>query len=613
MRYFRYIYSLIVAIVLFVSCNKEVLDRPPQATYRDDNFWRNEDDLRLYGNGFYSNYFNGYNTGFGVDYTPVRGYTFSDDLTSKNAQTSFESSVPGSRGSTSEIADWMGTYAGPTWDFAWVRKANLFLNRIDDRAKPNISDDAYKHWTAVARFFRAYEYCRLVSVFGDVPYFDKEIADNDLATLYKDRDDRGLVMDKVYDDFKYVMANMRVTDVNAQNLNRFVAASYISRWMLFEGTYQHYHNLDPARAKKYLEFAVEAGDYVMSGKWTFGSDYKALFSSDNLSSNAEVIFYRAYDSGLGIMHAIGSYNNGTEVPGLDANLVFIKSFIVNDGNVWQKSAVTNASSFTVADLVKTRDPRFEASFIDKPLATSSTLLYSYKFASREAITYIGKSYPPAWGSNTNTSDAPVMRLGEVVLNWIEAKAELGQYYGGPAVSQADINKSINAIRNRPIDAVAASKGVVKTAAMNLGALPDDPDRDGDVPPLIWEIRRERRMELVFEHSRLLDLKRWKKLNYMNFGTNPDYLLGPWVDVQKEVPAFLNAANAATKTVKVRKLDGTVVSYDGTNAAAMVGFWMVTGATNRNAFNDRAYLAPVGQSQIVQYEEKGFKLTQTKLW
>ncbi len=613
MRYFRYIYSLVAAIILFVSCNKEVLDRPPQATYIDDSFWRNEDDLRLYGNGFYSNYFNGYNSGFGVDYTPVRGYTFSDDLTSKSVQTSFESSVPGSRGSTSEVAAWMGTYAGPTWDFAWVRKANLFLNRIDERAKPNISDDAYKHWTAVARFFRAYEYCRLVSVFGDVPYFDKEIADDDMATMYKDRDDRGLVMDKVYDDFKYVMANMRETDVNAQNLNRFVAAGYISRWMLFEGTYQHYHNLDAARAKKYLEFAVEAGSYVMGGKWTFNSDYKALFASENLAGNSEVLFYRAYDAGLGITHAIGSYNNGTEVPEFDANLVFIKSFIANDGKVWQNSGVLNAGSFAIADLVKTRDPRFEASFIDKALATSSTLLYSYKFASREAINFIGRSYPPAWGSNTNTSDAPVMRLGEVVLNWIEAKAELAQYYGGPAVTQADIDKSINATRDRPLDATAVSKGVVKTAHLNLAALPNDPARDGDVPPLIWEVRRERRMELVFEHSRLLDLKRWKKLDNMDFSKNPDYLMGLWVDVQKEVPAFLNAANATAKSVKVRKLDGTVVIYDGTNATAMVGFWMVTGAVNRNAFTDRAYLAPVGQSQIVQYQEKGFKLTQTKLW
>lgn len=597
--------------MLFVSCNKEVLDRPPLTSYLDDKFWRNEDDIRLYGNGFYTNYFNGYNSGFTVDYTPVRGYTFSDDLTGKNVQANFESTVPSSRSSTSETAEWMATYAGPTWDFAWVRKANIFLDRLDNVAKPNLTPEAYKHWTAIARFFRGYEYSRLVSVFGDVPYYDKVISETDLPALYKDRDSRGVVMDKVYDDFKYVLANIREND-GAQFVNKYVAAAFISRFMLFEGTYQHYHGLDAARAKKYLEFAVEAADVVMSsGKYNFTRDYKSLFTSDNLAGHPEVLLYRAYDAALTLTHSIGSYQNGTEVVGVDANLVLIKSFLANDGKVWQNSAVPAANSFTIADLVKTRDPRFEASFIDRPLASSATLLYGYKFASREAITYIGKTYPAAWGSNTNTSDAPVIRLAEVVLNWIEAKAVLAQYLSGTPVTQTDLDKSINAIRNRPLEAAAAAKGVQKTAPLTLGTLPNDPTRDADVPEMIWEIRRERRMEFVFEHTRLLDLKRWKKLSNMNFSTNPDYFLGPWVNLPVELPSYLTAANV--NRVRVKKEDGTIVTYNGTNASAMVGYWMVENATNRNAFTDRSYLSPVGQSQIVQYSEKGYKLTQTTGW
>ncbi len=611
MRYSKYIYSLAAVSILFASCNKDLLDRPPVDKVVNEEFWRSEDDLRLYGNGFYSNYFNGYSSGFGIDYTPARGYNFSDDGTSKNVQTNFESSVPSSRGSTSEIAAWMGTYAGPTWDFAWVRKSNIFLDRIENVAKPKLTEETYKHWTAVARFFRGFEYSRLVSVFGDVPYFDKDVLDNDLPTLYKDRDDRGVVMDKVYDDFKYVMANMRVND-GAQFLNRYIAAAYISRYMLFEGTFQHYHGLDAARSKKYLEFAVEAADFVMSSnKWNFTRDFKSLFSSESLSGHSEVLLYRAYDAALNLTHSIGSYNNGTETLVFDPNLALIKSFIVNDGKVWQSSDLAGAKTFTIADLVKTRDPRFEASFIDTALASSATLLYTYKFASRDAITYIGKTYPAAWGSNTNTSDAPVMRLGEVVLNWIEAKAVLAAYHGGIAVSDADLTRSINAIRSRPLDAEAVSKGVQKTAPLTLGTMPNDPARDADVPALIWEIRRERRMELAFEHSRLLDLKRWKKLNYMNFNADPDHFLGPWVDVKKEIPSYLTPANV--NKVRVKKADGTVVAYNGSNADAMVGYWMVENAANRNAFTDRSYLSPVGQSQIVQYQEKGYKLTQTKLW
>ncbi|HMK19700.1 MAG TPA: RagB/SusD family nutrient uptake outer membrane protein [Chitinophagaceae bacterium] len=612
MKHLKYLYSLL-ACVFLLSCNKEVLDRPPLDRISDNNFWRNEDDVRLYANAFYPNYFTGFNTAFGVDYAPVRGYIFSDDLTSKNVQASFESSVPTSRGSTSETAAWLTTYAGPDWDFAWVRKSNIMIDRLENIAKPNLTDEAYKHWTAVAKFFRGFEYSRLVSVFGDVPYFDKVVENTDLPTLYKDRDNRGIVMDKVYDDFKYVLANIREND-GTQYLNRYIAAGFISRFMLFEGTFQHYHGLDAARAKKYLEFAVDAAAIVMnSNKFNFTKDFKSIFSSESLAGHTEVLLYRVYDAALGVTHAIGSYSNGTETVALDPNLALIKSFIANDGKAWQNSAVPNASSFAIADLVKTRDPRFEASFIDKALSTSTTLLYGYKFASREAITYIGRAYPPAWGSSTNTSDAPVMRLAEVVLNWIEAKAVLAQYMGGPAVTQADLDKSVNAIRNRPLDAAAIAKGVVKTAPLSLAAIPIDPTKDADVPDLIWEIRRERRMEFVFEHTRLLDLKRWKKLTNMNFSTNPDQFLGPWVNLQTELPSALTAASATAGNVKVKKADGTIVTWNGTNASSMIGFWMVENAQNRNAFTDKVYMAPVGQSQIIQYEEKGFKLTQTKNW
>jgi hypothetical protein len=604
---------LVIASLILFSCKKDFLDRPPQTSYidKDGKFWRNEDDVRMFANGFYANYFNGYNTSFTADYTPVRGYTFSDDLTGKNVQSNFENSIPSSRGSTSENAAWLSQYSGPTWDFAWVRKANIFIDRLDNIAKPNLTDEAYLHWSSVARFFRGYEYSRLVSVFGDVPYFGKVFAETELDSLYKDRDPRTYVMDKVYDDFQFVLTNMREND-GPQFLNKFMAASFISRFMLFEGTFEHYHSIDPARAKKYLELAVQAAELVMnSNKYSFGSDFKSLFSSENLAGNPEVILYRAYDASQQLTHSIGSYSNGTEVVGVDPNLVLVKSFILNDGQVWQTSPLPVSENFSFANLAKTRDPRFEASFMDKPNPASATLLYGYKFASREAITFIGKTYPPAWGSNTNTSDAPVIRLAEVVLNWIEAKAVLAQYFGGAAVTQDDLNKSINAIRNRPLDATATAKGVKKTAPLQLATLPDDPSRDADVPSLIWEIRRERRMEFVFENFRLLDLKRWKKLNYMDFSTNPDYFLGPWVNVPAELPSALTTATK--DRVKVKKEDGTIITWDGTNPSAIVGFWVVDNAKNRDPFTDRSYLSPVGQAQINEYADKGYTLTQTKGW
>ena len=145
---------------------------------------------------------------------------------------------------------------------------------------------------------------------------------------------------------------------------------------------------------------------------------------------------------------------------------------------------------------------------------------------------------------------------------------------------------------------------------NLATLPNDPDRDADVSALIWEIRRERRMEFVFEHSRLLDLKRWKKINYMS-NTDPDNLLGLWINFQTEYPGWLIAAKI--NKLKVKKEDGTVVTYNGSNAADMIGYYIPENVSNRDAFTDRVYLAPVGNTQISEYLGKGYKLTQTPGW
>ena len=604
--------TIIIALVaLFFSGCEDFLDRPSLTTMNDQNYWTSENNLRLFANGFYANYFVGYNSAWGVDYAPLRGYYFSDDFTQTGKQISFETQAPASRESTSETPSMLSTYCGPSWNFAYVRKSNLFLERIDAMKDVYLTEEAYKHWSAVARFFRGYEYSRLVSVFGDVPYYDRVVMDTELDLLYKDRDDRTMVMDAVYDDFAYVMANMRTSDLNPQYLNRYIAAGFISRFMLFEGTWQKYHLNNAEKARKYLQMAADAANYVMaSGKYSFASDFRSLFGSQDLAGNKEVIMYRHYDAALQVTHHIASYSNTTEGQPQSANLALLKSFICADGEVYQSSTLPNAASLDLANMILTRDPRFEATFWDTPRKQASTLVYSDKFIDRVGPSFYGGTYPPEYGSNTNTNDAPVMRLGEVVLNWIEAKAELATL-GGPAVTQADIDASINAIRSRPLDKAAKDKGIQQTAAMTLADLPDDPDRDADVPALIWEIRRERRMEFVFEHSRLLDIKRWKKINYLDVTTNPDLHLGLWMNFPDDMPEWLEEAKIGK--LKVQQADGTVITYNGTNGNEMVGYYIPENISARDAFTDRVYLAPVGIAQITQYAEKGYTLTQTPGW
>jgi len=614
-------YLILGSALLFTSCEK-LLDRPDLNSMVDSEstYWRNENDLRLYANDFYPNYFVGYNSAWGTAYAPVIGYNFSDDLTSENQQLALTSTAPtGGGGSTSSAVSTLSSeFQGPNWNFYWVRKANIMIERIENFAKPKITDDEYKHWSSVGRFFRGFEYSRLVSNFGDVPYYDAPVAPDDFDTQYKDRTPRGEVMDHVYDDFKYVLENMRESDGTGY-VHRYAAAAMISNLMLFEGSWQHYHNIDKTRAKKYLELARDAAQYVMdSGKYSFANDFKSLFASDNLASNKEVIFARTYDDALTIRHSVGSYSNGTENQARSANLNLIEAFICNDGKTFQSSTTENAKNFRLAELIKTRDPRFEATFMDTVNTPAiGTLVYAYKFASREALTYLnsGQAYPPKWGSNTNTNDAPVARLAEVVLNWVEAKQILAEFYGGAAVSQGDLDKSINAIRLRPLDAEAVAKGVKQTAPLLLASLPVDPNRDSDVSQLMWEIRRERRMEFVFEYARIQDIRRWKKLNYLNFDKD-NYKRGSWVVGVKDFKDKLNPGKilAAYKNrLQVQKIDGTIVTYNGTNDAEMEGFYVVRNFTNRLAVQDRNYLAPLSIALLQEYADRGYTLTQTPGW
>lgn len=610
------IYAILASIVFLFSNCTDVLDRPSLTTAEDDAYWTSEDRVRLYANAFYSNFFVGYGVKSTTIYAPNLNYTFNDDAVRRSTQTQFDRSIPTTKGSTSLDLMWQSGFTGPTWNFAWVRKANIMLDRITKLMPDVLTSEQYNHWTGIGRFFRGLEYARLVNVFGDVPYYDTEVKNTDKDALYKDRTPRNEVMDAVYNDFDYALNNVRVSDVDAQNVNRYVVAAFVSRWALFEGSWQKYHYKDDARAKKFFEQAVAAAEIVKgSGKYDIVTDFRSLFGST--TTNKDCILYRTYDASKDVTHSIASSCNMNDPTDVGPNLDLIKAFICTDGKDWQTSAVANAGDFTLSNLIKTRDPRFEASFYEKPTPRGkSCYLYVTKFIPRSGLNYLASGDSPSaeFKSDKNVTGYPVIRYAEVLLNWIEAKAELATL-GGVAVDQTDIDASINKIRNRPIAEEAKKLGVTKTADMKLDALPADPRRDASVSPLLWEIRRERRMELAFEFSRIVDLRRWKKLDYMDTDKNKDLLIGTWVNFSAEVPGELKDENKGA--IRVMAKNGTFTVYDGTNAAKMNGFFYPVQNTGRLPFlnvpNINPYLSPIGTNEIADYKSKGYTLTQTEGW
>lgn len=49
-------------------------------------------------------------------------------------------------------------------EFAWIRKANVMLDRVSARMKDILTEEQYNHWMGIGRFFRGMEYARLVNV-----------------------------------------------------------------------------------------------------------------------------------------------------------------------------------------------------------------------------------------------------------------------------------------------------------------------------------------------------------------------------------------------------------------------------------------------------------------
>lgn len=620
----------------------------------DGNFWTSENNLRYFVNLAYPTYFVGYASSWTTPYVPgVYPGEWSDDNTKTGTQAHLRQTVPGDNWFRTEGTEplWIQyTGAGP-WNFGWIRKWNLMIDRLDMmKENGKLTDEAYGHWMGVARFFRAYEYYRFVMSFGDVPYYDYVVDAEDYDNQYKARDPRNVVMNHAMEDLDYAVANVRANDGN-NYVNKYVVAAFASRFMLFEATWYNYHQnwYDySADSKKFLEKAVSYAEVVMnSGKFAFDTDFRSLFGS-TAQKGTETIMFRASLEGKST-HCIASYSNLSENQGYSANLTNLKSWICNDGKPYSASTVENAESWRIQDMAVTRDPRFEATFWREP-AQAPTGIYCTKFIDREGPTYsfdesvaAGKVRPAKYASNTNTNGAPIIRLAEVVLNWIEAKEELFIHHGGAKVTQADIDKSINAIRKRPLDDEAISVGVKQTAPLVLAELVDDPARTSEIEaatkggvvatPLLWEIRRERRMEFFMEQYRMMDIRRWGKLELMDADVNPEILVGAWVDYnetydpklhfgegkpgsekERSLKICFDKLNASQKgKLKVQKLDGTVVTYDGENDADMVGFVIPTDAKNRYTVKERNYLEPVCTDVISQYITRGYSIEQNPGW
>ena len=546
---------ILLATIVLLGCKKDFLERPPLDQLTDNNYWTNENNVRTFAWGFYPAYFSGYGSGFTWG-RYFSGQSLNDDF-APSAPDQFTKTIPSKGGG---------------WSFTWVRKANILINRV--QGVP-MSDEAKAHWTGIGRFFRGMEYFDLVSSFGDVPWYGHEMDENS-PDLYRARDPRTNVMDSVLADFKYAAANVRESDGAAGlTVNKYVVLAFMSRVFLFEGTYEKYHNINQTKATEFLEASKWAAEQVMtSGKYSLNADYRKDFNSMALAGNKEMLLFREYTEGL-LTHSLNSYVNLEPQSGISKDAV--ESYLASDGLPISISPLYKGDK-TIGDLFANRDGRMYKTVV--PTLRLNGEVPNYSTSGYSILKFLNDDIKDQaiGSSNLNPTDAPVIRYGEVLINYAEATAELGN------MTQQDLDLSVNVLRNR---------ADVKMPPLTIGVGFVDPDRDPTVSPLLWEIRRERRVELMMEGFRLDDLKRWKKLEYTDTKGNPDINKGAWV-VKAEHPKM--------KDIKIE---------NDAAAGYIIPAWK---PESQRMFTDpKVYLDPLPLDQIKLYLDQGVTLTQNPGW
>lgn len=469
---------LFLAAIACVSC-EDMLDFQPKDCLSPDTYFRTETDCELWTN----NYYTVFPSAEGVYSEPF-------DVIVRDV-----------------LADEISGVRKPmptdgNWKWTKLREMNFFLSRSSQ-----IEEESVRlRYEGLTRFFRAYFYFEKVKRYGDVPWVDKPLSSDD-NELYKGRDSREFVMEKVMEDIDFAIANLPEKQ-DVYHVTRWTARALKSRIALFEGTFRKYHGIDGY--EKYLQECVTASEPFLNGPYniytTGSTPYQDLFTSQN-AIGTEIILARAYTSAIsGMTHDVNGHLTGATMgrPGMTRNAV--NMYLMRDGSRYTDQP--GYATKTFVDECKNRDlrmaqtirtPKYKRIGGNKELAPD----LSRSTTGYQLIKYLTEEKYDA--NKASTNDMPLFRLAEVLLNYAEAKAELG------TLKQDDLNKTIKPLRSR----AGLPELDMEEANENPDPYLSSPETGyanvtGANKGVILEIRRERTLETPMEGLRYWDIMRWKE-------------------------------------------------------------------------------------------------------
>lgn len=432
---------LLAACAALTSC-ESFLDREPVAEVGSGDYFKDETSLITYTNGFLEKYTPSAETlGYGDGYSDIvatkQSFTFLTNASwTPDLQTGWS------------VSDWKPIY-----------NINYFLAHMHEAS--GLSEEAYAHYEGTARFWRAWQYFEKVKLFGAVPWYDSPIDPEDMVALYKPRDSREYVMERVLEDLDFACTHCYDSGswINSARINRYIALAYKSRVCLFEGTYRKYHSVDPSTGKpwedreaadRFLRAAadaarelMDAGVYsIVNNPANVRTQYRSLFTQEEVNYS-EVIWAREMSIGMTTYHELTwRYTSGSYGQRWSLDQDFVRTYLNLDGSRHE----TTGEEFTTE--VENRDYRLSQSIItpgyEKLVGGTSTPTppdFTVTLTGYQVIKYNidDKNYESA---KVSYNSLPIIRYAEVLLNYAEAKAELGEF------DDAVWNATIRPLRER---------------------------------------------------------------------------------------------------------------------------------------------------------------------
>lgn len=517
----RLLIALLAAIAAVGGCE---LEENPVATSSKEAVFGTETGLDLYANSFYNWLPSADNI--------TRADAMSDYAARRDIPAFVRPGVYSSRVTDNTSASAYDLVAiGDDWNWEWgsLRNINYFLlNNVD----PAVPEDVRAHYNALARFFRAWFYFEKVKRYGDVPWIDRPLDVED-PQLYGPRDSRTLVMDRVIEDLDYAIANLRVESEPSRTLiTSDVALALKARVALFEGTYRKYHpelGLEGS-ANAWLETSAAAARELMdSGRYSLHTgggpegSYREVFTSSGPVSS-EVLLAVVSSTALGVRHAANWwYTSATTGVRFSFIRPFIHTYLDIDGTPFTDRAGYATMAF--AEEMEGRDLRLgqtvrnhEYQRVNAGVAIPAPPAFSYTYTGYQPIKW-SMDDVAIDGGNNNTNAVSVFRYAEVLLNYAEAKAELG------TLSDAEWAETVGALRARA--GITGGLTSLPTAVDPYLQSTYFPDISS---PVILEVRRERGIELALEGFRFYDIIRWARGEVMELPWRGIYVPAANVDM-----------------------------------------------------------------------------------